>query len=211
MFEAFAITLVGVVAAQASPGPNLIAVASAALGQGRVSALLVTLGISTGMLFWAVAVSFGLGALFVQYPMSLTLLKLIGGSYLIWLAVRALMSVARGGDVVISANNHPHSRLRSWLHGIAVVLTNPKAALMWSAVATYLFGANLTTAQVALFGPVGAVSGLLIYGSYAFLFSTGSATVLYQRFSQGVETLFAASFGLFGGKLLIDGVRELRS
>jgi len=40
--------------------PNLLAVASTALGQGRKAALQVTLGKSTGMLVWAVAVAFGL-------------------------------------------------------------------------------------------------------------------------------------------------------
>lgn len=52
MLEVFLITLIGVAAAQAAPGPNLIAVASAALGQGRCAALFVTVGVSTGMLFW---------------------------------------------------------------------------------------------------------------------------------------------------------------
>ena len=44
MIEAYLLTLIGVVGAQAAPGPNLMAVASAALGQGRKAALLVTLG-----------------------------------------------------------------------------------------------------------------------------------------------------------------------
>ena len=92
MIETYLITLLGVVAAQASPGPNLMAVASTAIGQGRRSALLATLGISTGMLIWALAVSYGLGTLFTTYPLSLIALKLIGGSYLLWLAFRALKS-----------------------------------------------------------------------------------------------------------------------
>ncbi|MFK8083897.1 MAG: LysE family translocator [Granulosicoccus sp.] len=92
MIEAYVYTLLGVAAAQASPGPNLMAVASAGIGQGRRPALLVTLGISTGMLIWAVAVSFGLDTLFTTYPLSLIALKIIGGSYLLWLAFRALKS-----------------------------------------------------------------------------------------------------------------------
>ena len=50
------------------------------MGQGRIPALLVTLGISTGMLFWAVAVSFGLGAIFTTYPIVLVVLKVVGGT-----------------------------------------------------------------------------------------------------------------------------------
>lgn len=210
MFEAFFITLLGVAAAQASPGPNLIAVASVAMGQGRRSALLVTLGISTGMLIWAVAVSCGLGVLFTTYPVLLIVLKVVGGSYLLWLAYRALKSAITNKAATIVSDHQNCSGIASWRYGLFVVLTNPKAALMWSAVAIFLFGSDLTTLQVALFGPVGAFSGFMIYGAYALLFSTKTANSFYVRFSRWFESLFSAAFALLGGKLLFDGVRALR-
>lgn len=210
MIEAYLITLLGVVAAQASPGPNLMAVASAGIGQGRRTALMVALGISTGMLIWAVAVSYGLGTLFTTYPRSLIALKIIGGSYLLWLAFRALKSAIANDPAKIVSDKNSQSDLVSWRRGLLVILTNPKAALMWSAVATFLFGSGLDTWQVAWFGPIGAISGLLIYGSYAVLFSTGAATSIYKRYSRWVESVFSAAFALLGGKLLFDGLRALR-
>jgi len=211
MLEAYLITLVGVIAAQASPGPNLIAVASAALGQGRRAGVFVTLGVSTGMLFWAVAVAYGLGIVFTAYPVSLVLLKLIGGAYLVWLASRALRSAIKGGNAsTFSADSYQKSNLENWKQGLLVVVTNPKAALMWSAVGTFLHGASLETWQVALFGPVGGTSGFLIYASYATLFSTGLANRFYKRFTRWIEAALAASFGGIGGKLIVDGAIELR-
>lgn len=210
MIEAYLLTLIGVVGAQAAPGPNLMAVASAALGQGRKAALLVTLGISTGMLVWALAVSFGLGALFTTYPLSLIALKLIGGSYLLWLSYRALKSALSRSATTIPSGSDIVRDKDNWIGGVFVVLTNPKAALMWSAVAIFLFGAGLETWQVALFGPVGATSGLVIYGAYALLFSTGTVGNVYKRFSRGFEVMFSASFAFLGGRLLFDGVRSLR-
>jgi len=197
-------------AAQASPGPNFIAVASAALGQGRVAGLLVTLGVSTGMLIWAVAVAFGLGVLFTAYPASLIALKLIGGAYLLWLATRALRSVLAGGSASsIAIDESQRTHIEHWQRGVFVVLTNPKAALMWSAVATVLYGAALQPWQVALFGPVGAISGFIIYGCYALLFSTGVANKFYTRFTRWIEAVFCISFGVLGGKLIFDGTKEL--
>ncbi len=211
MFEAYLITLLGVMAAQASPGPNLFAVASAALGQGRIPGLFVTLGVSTGMLIWAVAVAYGLGIVFAVYPVSLILLKLVGGAYLLWLASRDLRSVTRsGGSSSIGADNSQRSNIENWKRGVFVVLTNPKAALMWSAVATILHSTALETWQVALFGSVAATSGFLIYGTYAILFSTGTAGKFYKRFTRLFEAAFSALFGALGGKLVLDGVRELR-
>jgi len=211
MFEAYTITLIGVIAAQASPGPNLFAVASAALGQGRMPGLSVTLGVSTGMMIWAVAVAYGLGVVFAVYPVSLILLKLVGGAYLLWLASRALRSVlSSGGASSIDADSDKRSNIEHWQRGLFVVLTNPKAALMWSAVATILHGAALETWQVALFGPVAAISAFMIYGTYALLFSTGAANKFYKRFTQWIEAAFSASFGALGSKLVIEGARELR-
>lgn len=210
MLEAYLITLVGVMAAQASPGPNLFAVASASMGQGRSSALFVTLGVSSGMLIWAVAIAFGLGALFTAYPVSLLILKLVGGSYLLWLASRALRSAWVGNASSISVDDCRKSNFENWRRGMLVVLTNPKAALMWSAVGTLLFGAGLETWQVALFGPIGAISGYVIYGTYAFLFSTDVAGKIYTRFARFIETILAASFGVLGCKLILEGARELR-
>jgi len=210
MIEAFLITMIGVAAAQASPGPNFFAVASAALGQGRVSALFVTLGVSTGMLIWAVAIAFGLGSLFTAYPLSLILLKFIGGGYLLWLATRALRSAFKGNTASITSDDIPRRNFDNWKRGMLVVMTNPKAALMWSAVGTVLFAANLESWQVAVFGPVGATSGFLIYGSYSLLFSTGAASKIYSRFTRWIELIIGDSFGTLGGKLVVDGARELR-
>ena len=210
MIEAYLITLLGVAAAQASPGPNLMAVASTGIGQGRRSALLATLGISTGMLIWALAVSYGLGTLFTTYPLSLIGLKVIGGSYLLWLSFRALKSAVSNDPADIVSDDRAHTAVDSWKHGLLVVLTNPTAALTWSAVATFLFGLGLDTWQVALFGPVGASSGFVIYGCYAVLFSTSAANSFYKRFSRWFESVFSAAFAFIGGKLLFDGLRTLR-
>ncbi|MCK0167764.1 LysE family translocator [Jannaschia sp. S6380] len=211
MIEAFLITWLGVIAAQASPGPNLVAVASVALGAGRRPALWVVVGVASGMLVWSLTTAFGLGALLLAYPLSLGLMKLAGGGYLMFLALRAARATWRGGDTRIGARAEAIGDVAAWRRGFLVVLTNPKAALMWAAVATFLFGLGLSPLQVLAFGPVGAVSGLVIYGIYAVLFSTGLATRTYARFARWVEGAFAAAFGAMGATLLLSGLRDLRA
>jgi threonine efflux protein len=92
-----------------------------------------------------------------------------------------------------------------------VILTNPKAALMWTAVGTFLFGSGLSALQVVAFGPVAALSAIAIYGAYGLLFSSGFAVKTYSRFARWFELAFGSAFGALGGKLLWDGVRELRT
>lgn len=207
MTEAFVLTWAGVIAAQIAPGPNLIAVATTALGDGRRPALFVVLGIAGGMLVWSAATALGLAALLTANPLALTLLRLVGGSYLMWLALRAAQTMITKPTVALTANCQRLTPTQAWARGILVVLTNPKAGLMWAAVATYLFGAGLSAAQVFAFAPLGALSGILVYGTYALIFSTGAATRSYARAAATLNGVFAAAFAAMGGKLFWDGLK----
>ena len=209
MLVAYALTWLGVVAAQASPGPNLAAVASVALAQGRRPALFVVTGIASGMLVWSLVTALGLGVLIEAFPTSLLLLKLLGGAYLLFLGLKAARASLRGGaGSAIAPDARPLGDAAAWRRGVLVLLTNPKAALMWAAVASFLFGQGLGAPHVLAFGPMGAVSGLAIYGAYALLFSTGVATRGYARLSRWLEGAFATAFGAMGASLVWSGVRE---
>ncbi|MGF1551114.1 MAG: LysE family translocator [Paracoccaceae bacterium] len=209
MIEAFTAALAGTVLAQASPGPNLAAVASVALAQGRAAALMVVAGVASGVLVWAALAAAGLFALVEAYPLSLTALKLVGGGYLLWVALKALRAAWRGGAGAIVPAERRRTLRAAWRHGVMVVLTNPKAALMWGAVAAFLFGAGLDGWQVLAFGPVGAVSAALIYGAYALAFSSGLARRAYARAARLVEAAFGAVFGALGAGLVASGLREI--
>ena len=210
MFETFVITLFGVALAQASPGPNFLAVVSAGLGQGRRMALYTVLGVATGMFIWATMVAFGLAAVLSVYPALLTAMKICGGTYLLWMAYKAIKASFHGGEMSIKSNSQTFSASGAWLHGLLVIMTNPKAALMWTAVGSFLFGNGFSAWQVLAFGPVAATSATLIYGSYAFMFSSGLAVKTYSKFARWIELSFGAVFGLLGGKLLLDGIKELK-
>ena len=211
MLEAYLVTLAGPVAMQVSPGPNLIAIAGAAMGQGRRAAIMVALGIATGVAAWVTLVALGIGTAIEDNPGLLVALKVIGGSYLLWLGLRALRAAWRGGAVHLPSDAARLSMQGAWAKGLLVVMTNPKAALGWAAIASFLFGAGLTTWQVAAFAPLGSLSAMLVYGGYAVLLSTGGATRAYRRFWRAIEALFGSLFGAMGASLMIAGVREIRS
>lgn len=211
MITLYALTWIGVIAAQIAPGPNLAAVASVGLSQGRRPALFVVTGIASGMLIWSMATALGLGALIEAFPLSLLLLKFVGGAYLLFIGIKAARATVRGhGNTAIRPDSRPVTDAQAWRRGILVLLTNPKAALMWAAVASFLFGQGMSAWHVVAFGPIGALSGLVVYGTYALLFSTGIAMRGYARFSRWFEGIFAGAFGIMGASLLWSGLRETR-
>jgi threonine efflux protein len=210
MLQTFLIVWLGVIAAQASPGPNMFAVAEVALGRGRKAALMVVAGIASGTFVWCALTAIGLGAAITAMPILLTILKLFGGAYLCFLGYRGLRGAWQCHEAKLKADASPMSDVAAWRRGIFVVLTNPKAPIMWTAVATFLFGAGMGSAEVLAFGPLVAISAAGIYGAYGILFSTSLASRGYAKFWRAFEALFGLSFSALGVTLLISGLRDIR-
>ncbi|MEZ5715924.1 MAG: LysE family transporter [Paracoccaceae bacterium] len=99
---------------------------------------------------------------------------------------------------------------RPYLTGLAVVLSNPKAAMMWVAISVYLAGIGIAGLAVLPVGGAVAGSALLVYGGYGWIFSSGPVSGAYARFARWIEGAFGAVFALIGGRLALDGLRALR-
>ncbi len=210
MLEIFFPALLGVIAAQASPGPNFLAVASIGLSQGRRYALFAAGGVATGVYVWAFAFAAGLSTIFNKYPDVALVLRFVGGGYLLFIAIKAIFSAWRGVPSSIRFSPQQLSQRASYRRGILVVLTNPKAAMMWAAVSAYLLGSGLSAVAVLIFAPIASVTALIIYGTYGLLFSSRRAQSVYFRTSRVFEIVFGMAFGTLGSKLLLDGIKEMR-
>lgn len=211
MIEVYAVALVAVVLAQIAPGPNLLAVAGTALAEGRAAALMVALGVATAIFMWVTMAALGLAAALSFYPMLLTGLKLVGGGYLCFLALKALVGVWRGGagPEIARSGTNVSSPCTAWRRGFFVNITNPKSGLMWGAVTSYMFGSGLSGVEVLGFAPIGFLTALTIYGTYGALFSTGLVRRAYVRFWRWIEAMFGLAFGALGGALLSEGVKDI--
>lgn len=209
MAQAWLLAFAGVVLGQLAPGPNLLAVAGAALGDGRRAGLFVALGVACGVFVWVAFVVFALAGLLSVFPAALSAMKLAGGAYLAFVAAKSLHTAFRGVEQAPTpASGRAASPARAFLRGLAVNLSNPKSALMWSAVATFLHGAGLGAPDVLSLAPAGALSAAVIYGAYALLLSTGAARRGYARFARLAQGLFGLAFGVIGGRLIFEGARE---
>ena len=204
MLTVYASVLLGIIAAQIAPGPNLLAVASVALAQGRSRALCVVAGIGTGVLIWITACAFGIAQLYQASPLFVAMIKFVGGAYFTYIGGKAVLSACFGTLSFIRASEDALTLAGAYKRGLLVVLTNPKAAIMWGGITAFLFGYGLSTFQVSVLAPVGAVSALIVYGGYGLLFSTQSAQSVYQKMAKGLELGFGVLFVMLGVKLLYD-------
>ena len=210
MIDVYLITLSAVVLGQITPGPNFLAVASVSLANGRRAGVFVSIGIAAGVFFWVLSAALGLSAVVLAYPAVLFTLKILGGSYLIYIGFRSLKGAVQQGHVQTVFKQELKGR-SAIFRGFLINVSNPKSGLMWLAIISFMLGSGLTPTQVLLASPVGALTALAIYSTYAVLFSTQHAISIYQHVGRWLDGAFGTMFGLLGGKLLLDGLRELRS
>ena len=114
-----------------SPGPNgLLALTHGAL-HGRRKALYTISGGACGFVAVIALSMFGIGALLKASLTWLTVLKWVGGAYLVWLGILVWRSPPIGIDVGASAP--PRAGWSLFQQGVLSALTNPKGLLFFSA------------------------------------------------------------------------------
>src|SRR3954454_7034472 len=83
----------------AIPGPTVLLVVSYTLGYGRKSAAAIVAGVALGDLTAMTASMLGLGAALAASATLFTVLRWIGGAYLVWLGVRLWRAPVRAAEV----------------------------------------------------------------------------------------------------------------
>jgi threonine/homoserine/homoserine lactone efflux protein len=114
----------------AIPGPTVLLVISYALGHGRKPAAAIVAGVALGDLTAMTASMLGLGAVLSTSAAVFTVLRWIGGGYLVYLGIklwRAPIQSEQLGEVPAS------SPLRMFGHSYAVTALNPKSIIFFVA------------------------------------------------------------------------------
>lgn len=115
-----------------SPGPNgLLALTHGAL-HGRRKALYTICGGALGFVIVIALSMFGIGALLQASLVWLTVLKWLGGAYLVWLGIQVWRAPPIGLDLSRGAPS-PRGGTSMFRQGALSALTNPKALLFFAA------------------------------------------------------------------------------
>ncbi len=114
-----------------SPGPNgLLALTHGAL-HGRSKAMYTIMGGALGFVVVIALSMFGIGALLQTSLVWLTVLKWLGGAYLVWLGIQVWRSPPQTLDATSSAE--PRAGRSMFQQGALSAITNPKAVLFFAA------------------------------------------------------------------------------
>lgn len=131
-----------------APGPDTLYIVGCSTSHGLRGGAVAALGITAGCFVHIFAAGFGLSALLAASATAFTVVKWVGGAYLVWMGVTMLRgpkekkgSAMRteslmATDSTVSASSDstlPPSSLRIFVQGFATNALNPKVALFFLA------------------------------------------------------------------------------
>ena len=186
-----------------SPGPNILAVMGTSMSVDRKSGIALALGVASGSFCWAFLTVMGLSALLATYAWMLLVIKIAGGSYLLWLAYKSFRAAATSQDLEAQQLAGGKRSLAGYYgRGLVVQMTNPKAALAWIAIISLGLqsDAPLWVGWAIALG-TGAMS-VSIHCIYAAAFSTPMMVRIYSKARRWIQGALGAFFALAGLKLL---------
>ncbi len=192
---------IAAIVAISSPGPATLAIMGVSMSQGRRYGLVLAAGILTGSLFWSVSAAFGLAAIMHANVWLFEAIKYAGACYLIYLSYRSLRAAMANAPAQIAKVAEANMGA-TYVRGLLIHLTNPKAILFFAALYSLGVPAGIDLGGLlSVIFMLGVISATIFLG-YAVLFSSSLVRHWYLKLRRFFEVVFAVLFGVAGFKLL---------
>lgn len=190
----------------ATPGPDMLLIASRSVSQGRMAGLLTYFGIACGTYCHAMAAALGLAQLLRTVPAAYEVVRWAGCAYLLYLAIKTLRSNASSG--VSTRNVKRTSKLRVFSEGLATNLLNPKMALFVLALFPQFTALDKGSiiVQMLVLATILNVIGFVVNGGVILLVGrTINSVKLAPRFARLPNYLLATVFAGLASRLALGG------
>jgi threonine/homoserine/homoserine lactone efflux protein len=203
-----ALFAIACLALTATPGPDMLLIASRSLSQGKASGFATLAGIQAGTYCHALAAAFGLSQLFLAVPLAYDVVRYAGAAYLLYLAWKAFRAT---GLLFAPADGlHRHSIATVFRQGLLTNLLNPKMALFVLALFPQFVrpDAGNVALQIMLLATVLNLIGLVVNGAVIVTASRlGRAFSGRNRPSRWPQYLLGTVFAGLALRLAFDGKR----
>lgn len=183
-----------------SPGPSVLMAARIGVTEGFRAGVAVAVGIGIGGVFWACAALFGLALLFEYAPMLLTVMKIAGGAFLLFMAYKLWKSA----DAPLAQTRNgapPRSLLSAFMLGLVTQVSNPKPAILFAAI---FIGTVPASAGI---GTYGALLAMVFFNETVWnilvsrIFSMQKTRATYLNLKGWIDRAFGGLLGLLGIKI----------
>ncbi|MEY4140489.1 MAG: hypothetical protein RLZZ371_2671, partial [Pseudomonadota bacterium] len=166
----------------ATPGPDNLMVLGMGISRGRRAGIAFGLGCALGCLSHTALAVIGVSAIVAASPIAFSVLKWIGGAYLIWLGLQALRST---GASEVGTNNGPEKSTvaKLFLKGMFANAINPKVVLFFlSFLPQFVVPAQGNVGlQLGILGLVFTAQAAILFGLLAYFAGTIGAWMQRQK------------------------------
>lgn len=166
------------------PGPDNIFVLTESLTRGRKNGIMISIGLSLGVLIHTMAAATGLSIIIQKSAIAFSVIKYIGALYLFYLAFKSIKEKKENVNTSDNKAVKPQSSLLLIRKGFLMNVLNPKVALFFIAFLPQFIsqtGINLTY-QMLVLGIIFAIQALLLFVVIAYLSGTLTKYVNNDKF-----------------------------
>jgi threonine/homoserine/homoserine lactone efflux protein len=191
----------------ATPGPDMLLIASRSASQGKASGLATLAGIQLGTYCHALAAAFGLSQLFLVVPLAYDVVRYVGAAYLLYLAWKTFRST--GTMLAPTDGLRPHPIGVVFRQGLLTNLLNPKMALFVLALfPQFVRPEGSVAVQIMILATVLNLIGLAVNGAVILAASRlGRVFAGRNRFRRVPQILLGTVFAGLAIRLAVDGRR----
>lgn len=184
-----------------SPGVSFLLVARMAMSSSRRAALSVAAGMGFGASVFAAIALAGLHTLLTLVPSLYTGLKVAGGCYLLWLALKMFRRPSnRFND---SAGREEVSVSKAFMTGVFTQISNPHTALVFASIFSAALSKNIQPVMYIILPTMAFVIDVLWYAVVACLLSTDGPRQAYIKYRKFIDKLSGGVMAFLGIRLLL--------
>jgi threonine/homoserine/homoserine lactone efflux protein len=181
------------------PGPGMAYVVARTVAGGRAEGVASSLGTAAGGMVHVVAAALGLSVLIAESAMAYSLVKYLGGAYLLYLGVRTLMKKAPAADVPTLRRAGAGKAFRD---GVVVEALNVKTAMFFLAfIPQFVSHAHPFALQFVVLGTLCVAFNttadlIAVAAAHRFVVS-GAARAAREKVLTKISGATMAALGLF--------------
>ncbi|WP_206484395.1 LysE family transporter [Thalassotalea sp. G2M2-11] len=188
--------------AAASPGPDFVLVSQQTLSQGKKAGLLCSLGIALGLSVHIAYSALGLAAVIANSASLLTLIKLVGASYLLYLGYQGIRSTARKEQAISVTQSISPSPAKTIGLGFLCNALNPKAPVYFVALFTLVISPDTPLNHLFIYGLWMMFIQFAWFATVVLLLSRPTVNKKFQQMGHWLDRIMGLAMIALGIKML---------
>ena len=188
---------------QPLPGPDFVLVTQQTLTNGKRAGLLVSLGITLGLSVHILYSALGLAAVIANSSNALWIIKILGGSYLIYLGIKGLRAKAQTENAPRLNQVKTHSASKTIGIGFLCNALNPKAPIYFVSLFTLVLSQDMPMYQIAIYGAWMMLIQLPWFSFVVTLLSRKKVHTQFNRLGHWLDRVLGGAMLVLGFKLVM--------